>query len=724
MRRAESVTTRENSAFQPDRWAESRLLLPQPVKLRPERLAGLTAAFGRKDCAALVWTLLFIGWITFDWFGPTWATAIDLIFFAPLGLAVGTLQLQVAARLENQRERIAWRLLAVAAFSRFISGTVWGIWIALYGGSESPPWMLVLSSAYLGFGIAGLLTFPGVAWRPVDRLRFRIDGAILLFGSVLVVWFFALGPFFSATAESARLQDYIYTIGNSVTVVLAAALYLRSGTGMMRTVSALLLVAFTLQVIPDIVLNWGKDPYVYRAGDLIGAVWYAVWLVKWVAARYALDQMRRPGAASRRPRDDYWSGVMPHAFLIAATAVLLYQVLSGNRQDSTLFLFGSGSLAALLVARHAVELRERDRLHGRQLAEEARYGALLHHAYDFVALLDADGRATYVSPATARLLGDTAPLYRPWGLLAAAHPDDRARLQSALTAPSLHTTPVALACRMRDASGGWRDLSLRLQDLKSDPLVAAVVVNGHDQTREARLSQRLQESEEVEALGIFAGGLAHDLNNILTVIGSHVDLLQSEPDAELQTNADLRAIRVATNRAATLTRGLLALSRRKSSSREAVDVGVLVRERLDAQRATREWPVTMQASGRTVHADPLSLSQVVDAILNDAASERQGGLVSPLTLATRAVDADAARDLEIEPGLYLVLRVGQTLDAVGTAVQLLARTLPTSAEWDSSPDDLGMLMALAAVREVGGTLTLESAGEERCVSVYLPSVLV
>lgn len=692
------------------------------MKLRTERLSGIVAELNRADYAALFWSALFFGWLAFDWFGPAWAPVIDLVLFAPLGFAVGALQLQVASRVDDPRERLAWRLFAVAAFSRFVSGSVWGIWVAVRGGGGggSPPWMVVLATGYLVFGIAGLLAFPGVAWRPVDRLRFRIDSTIVLLGSLLVVWFFALGPFFRASGESAaRLQDYIYTVGDSLTVVLAAALYLRCGTAMMRKVGIFLLCAFTLQVIPDIVLYSGMRSFSYHAGDAIAGVWYAVWGLKWIAARYALSQVQQPDAPSRRRMDAYHSGIMPHIFLIAATFVLLYQLVTGNRVDSTLFLFGSGSLAALLVARHAVELGERDRLHSRQLAEENWYRALLHHAYDFVALLDRDGRATYVSPATVRLLGDASALERPWGLLAAAHPEDAERLRAALVAPALQSAPVTVTCRLRDATGAWRELSLHLHDLMQDPLVGAMVVNGHDQTRELRLSQRLRESEEVEALGIFAGGLAHDLNNILTVIGSHVDLLQSEPFAQTQAIADLRAIRVATNRAATLTRGLLALSRRKSSPRQSVDVGVLVRERLDAQRSTREWPVTMHGSGRTVHADPLSLGQVVDSILNDVALERRDSAVSPLTLATRFVDGDTAQQLEIEPGMYVVIRVGETSSPAASSP--MPRTPTTAADWENSPDELGMLMALTAVREVGGTLTIEGSGEERRVAVYLPS---
>lgn len=71
---------------------------------------------------------------------------------------------------------------------------------------------------------------------------------------------------------------------------------------------------------------------------------------------------------------------------------------------------------------------------------------------------------------------------------------------------------------MLSVSGEWRSLSLRLQDLRQDPLVSAIVINGLDRTRETCLVARLREAEDVEALGVFASGLAHDLNNVLTVI--------------------------------------------------------------------------------------------------------------------------------------------------------------------------------------------------------------
>ena len=668
------------------------------------------------DRVALAWTAAFFGWLAFDWFGPAWAPLLDFVLFAPLGLAVGVLQLRVAARIGSTRERVAWSLLAAAAFSRFLSGSIWGLWVAVRGMTGSPPWLVSLASGYLVFGVAALLTFPSASWHPVDRLRHRLDGAIVLLGSILVVWFFALGPFLRVRgASSPAFQDYLYTLGDSFTVVLAAVLYLRSGTRLTRTVSSLLLLAFTLQVFPDIAFASGGHRTNYHAGDAIAGIWYAVWAVKWLAARYAIRELDVPGRPALRASAEYRSGVMPYVFLVAANGVLLWQLVTGNRADSGIFLFGSAALAALLVVRQAVELRERGRLYREHLAEAAWYRALFHHAYDFVVLVDADARVTYASPATTRLLGDTVDLGQPQGLFAVVHPDGVAPLRELLAQPAIE--PVTIACRVRGGDGAWHDFAFQLHDLRADPLVSSVVIHGHDRTRETRLAERLRESREVEALGIFAGGLAHDLNNILTVIGSHTELLLSDPPADPRAGDDLRAIGSATARASGLTRGLLALSRRKSSAREPVDVGSLLRERLDALRDTREWEVTTLTPPQPVRADRHILSQAIDALLGEAMSARRDGRHPVLSLDARPVDADTAARLDVEAGTYVALRVG-----CANAVPALRTTSLVPPHRETVPEELSLLMVRAAVREVGGTLTLDDAGDDRCVTLYLPAV--
>lgn len=677
---------------------------------------GGAAVVRPMDVVALLWTLLFFGWLAFDWLGPRWAPVFDLVFFTPLGVAVGIAQLSVARQVAG-REQVAWYLLAASSFSRFVSGTVWGIWSANSLDDSRPVWLVALTSAYLPFLIAALLTFAGVRWRRADRLRSRLDAAIVMIGSLLVVWFFALGPFFRSTGTLApQVHDWIYTLGDSLAVVLAAALYLRSGTRFARTVAILLLVSSTLQVIPDIAFWSAQGQFTYRAGHWIAGFWFAVWVVKWLAARYANAALA--GTTAARTQDPaYSSGFVPHAFLAAASVVLLYLLASGDRQDNVLFALGSGLLAALLVARQMVEIRERDRLLRDQKADAAWHRALLHHAYDFVMLMDGDGRATYVSPASRRLLGDAVPLTQPWGLLEAVHPDDHAVLREAIDGAS--DVPRLASCRLLAVDGEWRSLSLRLQDLRHDPLVSAIVVNGLDRTRETRLVARLRETEDVEALGVFASGLAHDLNNVLTVIQAHVEMLELDPPRSSQEASDLAAIRVETGRAAALTRGLLALSRRKSSPRDPVDVASVVRERVRAHQRARAWPLSVRAVPGAVRADPHAIRQAVDVLLNEV------GLRQPESEPNVSVDTceleerDASR-LQLEPGCYVRLGVDATCTGPDATAPATTRPAATQRGWDDSTDELEMLLALAAVREFGGTIVNEHADGKRRAAIYLP----
>ncbi|MGQ0648576.1 MAG: histidine kinase dimerization/phospho-acceptor domain-containing protein [Gemmatimonadaceae bacterium] len=670
------------------------------------------------DLIALLWSSLFAGWLAFDWFGPSWASVLDFVFFTPLGVGVGLTQIWVARTVTERRERLAWFLLAASSFSRFVSGSVWGLWTAQSLDDSRPVWLVVLTTAYLVFLLPALLAFAGVKWRRADRLRFRLDAAIVMIGSLLVVWFFALGPFFRATGTLApQVHDWIYTLGDSLAVVLSAALYLRSGTRFARTVAVMMLLACTLQVIPDIAFWSAQGQFTYRAGDWIAAVWYAVWSVKWLAARYAWNVLASRNVALRTHDGVYHSGYVPHAFLAAASLVLLYLLASGERHDNLLFALGSGLLAALLVAREMVEIRERNRLLRDQTADAAWHRALLHHAYDFVVLMDEEGRTTYASPSSLRLLGYGMPLGEPWGLLEAVHSDDHAVLRDAIA--EVWEAPRIASCRVRGVDGEWHTLSLRLQDLRSDPLVAAIVINGLDRTRETRLATRLRETEDVEALGVFASGLAHDLNNVLTVIQAHVEMLQLDPPRTPQEASDLAAIRGETTRASALTRGLLSLSRRKSSPREPIDVGAVVRERVRLHLRAKVWPLAVRAVPGTVRGDAQSIRQAVDALLNEFGDQQPAAAEPRLSLTTCDIDDNDAGRLQLEPGCYVRLAVE------GRAITLEvphapATPRPDTGDWDSSPDDLEMLLALAAVREFGGTIVRERAGGMKSSAMYLP----
>lgn len=671
------------------------------------------ARWRRVDTAVLAFTGCFLGWIAFDWRGGALAPMIDLAFFLPLGFAVGLMQLRVAKALDDGRDRLAWRLLAAASFARFVSGNIWSV--LLLTSRSFPVWLAGLASVYLVFGTAALLAFPSAQLRRVDRVRFGLDGLIVLTGSLLVVWFVAIVPWLRSSAETAS-RDYLYTIGDALGVVLSAVLYLRSSKSLTRTVALFLLVAYVLQVIPDVVLSAPKLAS-FRAGDPIEFVWFAVWGMKWIAARYALSQLATRREAATASPAEYRSGVLPFVFVAAMTAVLLYQIVTQSHTDTALFLFGSGSVAALLVVRQVVELREHDRLHRDLLGEASWFRAVLQHAYAFLALVDDGGHVVFLSPATERLLGADRGALPSDSVWDAIHPEDAARLRGVVAARGF--TPTVITCRLRWTDGSWHELSLRLQDLRDEPLVGAVLINGHDVTREAEIKRRLRDAEEVEALGLFAGGLAHDLNNFLAVVGSLAELLRTElPATQHRAMADLSAIQTATTRATALTSGLLTLSRRKPESHVVVDFGNLVRDRLAFAASDIEYRA--RSERLAVRAYPESLRHAVDAVLNDQLAQRRPGRPASVSVSTEQIADPEATRLELTPGLYVVLHVGVTTGVAHEQLPPLA--LPRAApDWDSAPDDLGMLLVHATMREAGGALAVDVSGAHPRVAMFLPS---
>jgi len=467
----------------------------------------------------------------------------------------------------------------------------------------------------------------------------------------------------------------------------------------------------TLQVIPDIGFwqqGWAST---YSAGDPIAAIWYGVWLAKWLAARTAEHALEHPSAA---PGDaaQYRSGAIPHAFLAAATALLLVKLVTGEAEDRALFALGIATLAVLLVARQGVELRERDRLHRALKAEEERYRALLQHAFDAVLLVDALGHVRYASPATERVIGPST-WGEGWSFLAAAHPADADSIRHAFAAA--RRGPQEVTLRIRDQERQWRTFEATVQDLRDDARIGGWVVNALDRTREKQLADGLRGTQQLEALGVLASGLAHDLNNILTVIASHVELLADDRTLSAEALVDLKAIKLASDRAQALTQGLLTLSRRKGTSWGVVEVDPLVRERV-ARHGGALAPVD-SPEVVAVRADAIALARVIDVVLEESV---QGAPDTSRRVRTqqRDVGIGLARELHVEPGRFVVIAVG---DAEGASTERVEPAVSTADDWNLAPGDLAMLMALASAREVGGTIVREHSGTSQRLAIYLPS---
>jgi len=280
-----------------------------------------------------------------------------------------------------------------------------------------------------------------------------------------------------------------------------------------------------------------------------------------------------------------------------------------------------------------------------------------------------------------------------------------------------------------DASGRKRYLhTIKRPIIGPDGEANQVLGVALDITARKRLEEQLAQAQKMEAVGRLAGGVAHDFNNLLTVILGSVELLLDglEPGHPVQPNAE--EIRKAAERAAMLTRQLLAFSRKQLLQPSVVDLNRVV---LDGARMLRhligediELVTLPEAPSANVKADPTQITQVLlNLAINARDAMPHGGTLTIRTAQTSLDAAYAALHPGVAPGDYATILVSDTGHGIAPDV------LPHIFEpfFTTKPPGLGTGLGLATsygiVEQSGGHITLESEpGHGTTLYVHLPRV--
>jgi signal transduction histidine kinase/CheY-like chemotaxis protein len=239
--------------------------------------------------------------------------------------------------------------------------------------------------------------------------------------------------------------------------------------------------------------------------------------------------------------------------------------------------------------------------------------------------------------------------------------------------------------------------------------------------------EQLRHSQKMEAIGTLAGGVAHDFNNLLTVISSYSELamISLEPSSPLRT--DMEQIFQASVRAASLTRQLLAFSRKQVLHPEAVELNELVsgvekmlRRLIGPAIEIRRIQATPFAR---VKADPSQIDQViVNLAVNARDAMPQGG---ELTIETGTVrlDRDESARLGVEAGDWVLLSLADT--GIGMDEATRARIFEPffTTKEPGKGTGLGLSTVYGIVRQSGGCITVESEpGKGTKFRIYLPAL--
>jgi PAS domain S-box-containing protein len=375
----------------------------------------------------------------------------------------------------------------------------------------------------------------------------------------------------------------------------------------------------------------------------------------------------------------------------------------------------------------ALEVLRRDA--ERHRAEE-RFRLVVENIREVFLILTASGRVEFLSPAYETIWGrPREPLAaHPHAWLDTIHPDDRARMEAMLrTQLLIGATDETYRIVRPDGSIRWiRSRSFPVHG--ADGRLERIVGTSADVTEQRQLEEQFRQAQKMESVGRLAGGIAHDFNNLLTVINGTAELAMLDVPRESALHTDLLQIRQAGDRAASLTRQLLALSRQQILQPAIINLSSVVRgmqsmlRRLISENV--ELAFRLDDGLGHIKADPNQIEQVIlNLAVNAQDAMADGGTLSVETGHVYLDIAEAANHLAPRSGHYAMLAVSDTGIGMDEATrQRIFEPFFTTKDIGKGTG-LGLSTVYGIVQQSeGGLFVYSEPGHGTTFKVYLPLV--
>ncbi len=383
-------------------------------------------------------------------------------------------------------------------------------------------------------------------------------------------------------------------------------------------------------------------------------------------------------------------------------------------------LVTSGSKRLLLSAFY--DITERRKAEAALRESEARYRALFDRGPLPMWIYDSDSLAFLeVNETAIRSYGYSKEEFLAMTLRDIRPPEDIPKLLAVVRGSPRSDHPGVWRHWRKDGSEIEVEVHTHQIGLTTSNLRIAVL---QDVTEQRRLEKQLRHAQKMEAVGTLVSGIAHDFNNLLTPVLSYCDLLEGEID--VQYRDQIREIRKAGERAATITRQLLAFSRQQVLRPEVLDLNVIVREMESMLRPLLGENLVLRTvlSPRLgyVEADRGQIDQVLmNLVVNARDAMPSGGY---LTIETRDASIDevyAQRRVGMLPGSYVMLSVTDT--GVGMDEEVKSRLFEPffTTKGPGKGTGLGLATLYGIVKQSKGHVWVYSElGHGSSFKVYLP----
>lgn len=375
-------------------------------------------------------------------------------------------------------------------------------------------------------------------------------------------------------------------------------------------------------------------------------------------------------------------------------------------------------------------IAEREQAERSLRESEERYRAIFNNAGVGIVLLDGEGRFVQVNRAFSRMLGYSEEELRKLSPVNVTHPEELQATEGLLRSllqESVRFGRMEKRYLRKDGSVVWADVSMAaLGD--SEGLSQAAVGVIADITERKHLEEQLLHASKMEAIGQLAGGVAHDFNNLLTAMMGYSNLLLQEVPKDSPHREKILQITSASERAAWLTRQLLAFSRKQVLDVKVLDLNAVVADFESILRRLIgediELTTEFKAHPATVNADRGQIEQILlNLVVNARDAMPKGGSLA-IETSEGNLDENLAESLsDVQPGPQVVLTVrdtgnGMDRETLGRIFEPFFTTKPKD-----TGTGLGLSMVYGIVKQHRGHVTAESEpGRGTVFRAYFPRV--
>jgi PAS domain S-box-containing protein len=367
---------------------------------------------------------------------------------------------------------------------------------------------------------------------------------------------------------------------------------------------------------------------------------------------------------------------------------------------------------------------------------EELYRLIAENTSDLICMLDAEGNFVYVSPSYKEMLGYVAEDLLGRSLFSLIHPDERGPVREKFNRSLEGGHPENLEWKFQHKDGSWKVFDAvenwihAGQGERQRAIVVSRDLTERKQAEEAlrNSEEQLRQAQKLEAVGQLAGGVAHDFNNILTVILGYSDILMKKTVEGDPNRSRIEEIKRAAERASSLTRQLLAFSRKQVLQPKPFDLNSLITDmskmlgRLIGEDI--DFAVALTEDVAEVNADPGQIEQVLMNLVVNARDAMPNGGKITIESAIAEIDSTyAMKHVGIQPGRYVTLAVsdnGVGMDAE-TKKHIFEPFFTTKDQGKGT--GLGLSTVYGIIKQSGGNIWAYSEpGQGTTFKIYLPQV--